>query len=116
MGSNGHHPHRSRSVLRRLLGGDKPVAFVLSGGASLGSIQVGMLRALFEAGITPDFLVGTSVGAVNAAWVAGWPGLEGISKLEQIWLGLRREDVQIILTPNQRDEWSFGNGVAQYVK
>jgi phenylpyruvate tautomerase PptA (4-oxalocrotonate tautomerase family) len=30
--------------------------------------------------------------------------------------GLRREDVQIILTPNQRDEWSFGNGVAQYVK
>jgi len=93
MGSNGHHPQRSRGVLRRLLGADKPVAFVLSGGASLGSIQVGMLRALFEAGIEPDFLVGTSVGAVNAAWVAGWPGLEGVEKLEEIWRGLRRDDV-----------------------
>ena len=93
MGSNGHHPQRSRGVLRRLLGADKQVAFVLSGGASLGSIQVGMLRALFEAGIHPDFLVGTSVGAINAAWVAGWPGLAGVDKLEEIWLGLRRENV-----------------------
>lgn len=30
--------------------------------------------------------------------------------------GLRREDVQVILSPNQRDEWSFGNGVASYIK
>ena len=93
MGSNGHRPHRSRGVLERLLGTDRSVAFVLSGGASLGSIQVGMLKALFEAGIKPDFLVGTSVGAVNAAWIAGWPSAEGIAKLEEIWLGLRREDV-----------------------
>jgi len=93
MGSNGHSPHRSRSVLQRLLGTDDSVAFVLSGGASLGSIQVGMLKALFEAGIKPDFLVGTSVGAVNAAWIAGWPSGEGVAKLEEIWLGLRREHV-----------------------
>lgn len=93
MGSNGHRPHRSRGVLRRLLGGDGPVAFVLSGGASLGSIQVGMLRGLFEAGITPDFLVGTSVGAINAAWIGGWPAQDGVTKLEEIWLGLRRDDV-----------------------
>src|SRR5438309_1232886 len=45
-------------------------AFVLSGGASLGALQVGMLEALYERGITPDFLVGTSVGALNAAFVA----------------------------------------------
>jgi NTE family protein len=80
-------------MLHRLLRGDRSVAFVLSGGASLGSIQVGMLKALFEAGIEPDFLVGTSVGAVNAAWIAGWPSEGGITKLEEIWLGLRREDV-----------------------
>ena len=36
-------------------------AFVLSGGASLGALQVGMLEALYELGITPDFLVGASV-------------------------------------------------------
>jgi len=45
-------------------------AFVLSGGASLGALQVGMLRALYERGITADVLVGTSVGALNAAFIA----------------------------------------------
>ena len=93
MGSNGHHPPRSQGVLRRLLRGRDRVAFVLSGGASLGSIQVGMLRALFEADIRPDMLVGTSVGAVNATWMAAWPSTEGVARLAEIWLGLRREDV-----------------------
>ena len=46
-------------------------AFVLGGGGVLGAYEVGMLRALSEAGITPDVVVGTSVGAINAAWVAG---------------------------------------------
>ena len=41
-------------------------AFVLSGGANLGAVQVGMLRALHEIGARPDVLVGTSVGAINA--------------------------------------------------
>lgn len=93
MGSNGHKPNGSRGVLSRLLGGKGPVAFVLSGGSSLGSIQVGMLQALFEARIKPDFLVGTSVGAVNAAWIAGSPDDAGVAKLKQIWLNLRRDDV-----------------------
>ena len=48
-------------------------AFVLSGGASLGAMQVGMLRALYERGITPDLLVGTSAGALNAAFLASRP-------------------------------------------
>ena len=46
-------------------------AFVLSGGGSLGAVQVGMLQALADRGIEPDLLVGTSVGALNAACVAG---------------------------------------------
>jgi NTE family protein len=46
------------------------VAFVLSGGAGLGAIQVGMLRALAERGVHVDLIVGTSVGAVNAGAVA----------------------------------------------
>ena len=72
---------------------DRQVAFVLSGGASLGAVQVGMLRALFEQGILPDLLVGTSVGAVNAAWVAGQPEPGAVDRLADIWLGLRRSDV-----------------------
>jgi NTE family protein len=68
-------------------------AFVLSGGGSLGAVQVGMLRALFERGLCPDFMIGTSVGAVNAAWVAGSPEPFGVDDLAEIWLGLRRQDV-----------------------
>ena len=45
-------------------------AFVLSGGASLGAVQVGMLRALAERGIHPDLVVGASAGAINAALLA----------------------------------------------
>jgi NTE family protein len=68
-------------------------AFVLSGGASLGAVQVGMLRALGEAGVAPDLVVGTSVGAVNGAWLAGRPGPPQVEELETIWRGLRRADV-----------------------
>src|SRR5687767_5961651 len=49
------------------------VAFVLSGGASLGAIQVGMLRALYERDVAPDLIVGTSAGALNGAFVASRP-------------------------------------------
>jgi NTE family protein len=65
-------------------------AFVLSGGASLGAVQVGMLRALLERKIEPDLLVGTSAGALNAAFVAGH-GLDpvGVAALADVWNGLR---------------------------
>lgn len=68
-------------------------AFVLSGGGSLGAVQVGMLRALLETGCRPDFLVGTSVGAVNAAWMAAHPETDSVDELGRIWRGLRRGDV-----------------------
>jgi NTE family protein len=47
------------------------VAFMFSGGASLRSIEVGMLQVLTANRIRPDLIVGTSVGAVNGAWLAG---------------------------------------------
>lgn len=79
---------------RRVHGGEtRQVAFVLSGGASLGAVQVGMLRGLYERNIRPDLLVGTSVGAVNSAWIAGRPDADGVDQLAEIWLGLRRQDV-----------------------
>lgn len=68
-------------------------ALVFSGGGSLGSVQVGMLRALVEFGAEPDLLVGASVGAVNAGWVAENPGIDGVEKLEEIWLGIRRNQI-----------------------
>ncbi len=54
----------------------KTVAFVLGGGGARGALQVGALRALLESGFQPDLVVGTSIGALNAAFVA----LHGFSK------------------------------------
>lgn len=65
---------------------DKCTALVLGGGGSRGALQVGALRALLEAGIFPDLLVGTSIGAANAAGLALWGAdLNGLSALEQVW-------------------------------
>ena len=68
-------------------------AFVLAGGGSLGSVQVGMLLALEAHGIKPDLIVGSSVGAINGAYYAGAPTAEGIERLRRIWIGLRRADI-----------------------
>src|SRR5690349_16823602 len=67
------------------------IAFVLSGGAGLGAIQVGMLRALLERDIHPDLIVGTSVGAVNGAFLAS-RGLDAhtVDELADLWLRMRR--------------------------
>jgi len=68
------------------------VAFVLSGGASLGAVEVGMLQALRERGIKPDLVVGTSVGALNGGWLAGHPDAP-LDELVEIWTKLHRQDV-----------------------
>jgi NTE family protein len=72
----------------------KPVvAFVLSGGGNLGSVQVGMLKALFADGVRPDLIVGTSVGAVNGAWLAAKGPDADLDELADIWIRMRRKDV-----------------------
>src|SRR5688572_26516750 len=70
------------------------VAFVLSGGAGLGAIQVGMLRALYERDIRPDLIVGTSAGALNGAFIASRPQtVETVDRLADVWRSLRRGQV-----------------------
>ena len=86
-------------------GGNGRTAFVLSGGGSLGAVQVGMLQALTEAGICPDLLIGTSVGAVNAAFMGADPCQEGAVRLGEIWRALRRQDI-FPLSP-----WSSARGL-----
>ena len=60
-------------------------AFVLTGGGALGAAQAGMLQALFAHDVYPDLLVGTSVGALNASYVAAAPHRAGADALEQVW-------------------------------
>ena len=99
-------------------------AFVFSGGASLGAIQVGMLRALYEHGIIADMLVGTSVGAINAAFIASRPPTPATArKLERVWRGVSRGDV-FPLSPftmvsgmlGQRDHFVPARGLRQLIR
>jgi NTE family protein len=66
---------------------------VFAGGGSFGAIHVGILHSLASRGITADMVVGSSVGALNGAYYAGNPTIEGIQRLDTIWRGLRRSDV-----------------------
>jgi len=81
-------------------------ALVLSIGATEGDFEVGAVRRLFELGVTPDLIAGTSVGAINAAKLAegknrgtaaipsGLPGLEGV------WLSLNSDSDMYVPNPN----------------
>ena len=62
------------------------VAFVLGGGGVLGAHEVGMLQALAEAGVRPDLVLGTSVGALNGVFVAAHrdPGA-AVAELAAVW-------------------------------
>ena len=68
---NAHHkrsPQDLRSPGKTLPG---QVVLVLQGGGALGSYQAGVYQALHEAGIEPDWIIGTSIGAINAGLIAG---------------------------------------------
>lgn len=60
-------------------------AFVLGGGGRWGAVEVGMIRALEEAGIVPDLILGTSIGAFNGSVIADLPGPEGVERLISLW-------------------------------
>jgi NTE family protein len=66
---------------------------VFSGGGSLGAAQVGAMQALLEAGIVPDAVVGCSVGAINAAYVAMGPSVERMVDFEAVWRSMTRQEI-----------------------
>lgn len=68
-------------------------AFVLAGGGSLGAVQVGMLSALLRAGIRPDRVYGSSMGALNAAAIAATPTVAGVDRLAAGWNELSQREV-----------------------
>lgn len=76
-----NHPPNTRDV------------FVLSGGAARGAVQVGMMQTLLESGVVPAGLVGTSVGALNAAFVGWRPDAARLHDLAERWLRLGTRDI-----------------------
>jgi NTE family protein len=61
------------------------VALVLQGGGALGAYQCGVYEALAEAGIHPDWIAGISIGAINAAIIAGNPPETRVDRLREFW-------------------------------
>ena len=65
--------------------GPGQVVLVLQGGGALGSYQAGVYQALHEAGIEPDWIIGTSIGAINASLIAGNSPQNRLSRLREFW-------------------------------
>jgi NTE family protein len=72
---------------------EEMTALVLGGGSSRGAIQIGMLQVLAEHGFLPDRIFGSSVGAINGVGFAADPTREGVERMTQVWLRIRREDI-----------------------
>ena len=68
------------------------IVLVLQGGGALGAYQAGVFQALHEHGLAPDWIVGTSIGAINAAILAGNPHETRLSRLRQFWQGIAHRD------------------------
>jgi NTE family protein len=87
--------------------------WVLGGGGARGAAQVGVLQALFEAGVdAPAAVVGTSVGALNGSAIASYPSLAGTMMLREVWMSRQAVDVfhahplGVILSGLRRDQLS----------
>jgi NTE family protein len=79
------------------------VVLVLQGGGALGAFQVGVYQALHEAGVEPDWIIGTSIGAINGSIIAGNEPPDRLTKLDEFWKRLER--------PNP---WSFVPGWTEF--
>jgi len=91
---NDARDNRTRQSLRPL-GRSLPgqVVLVLQGGGALGSYQAGVYQALHEAGIEPDWIIGTSIGAINASLIAGNAPQNRLSRLKEFWKRMEQNPV-----------------------
>lgn len=82
------------------------VVLVLQGGGALGAFQVGVYAAMHEAGIEPDWVIGTSIGAINGAIIAGNRIADRLERLSAFWEAVRADPPLNLWWPN------VGNAVA----
>jgi len=82
------------------------VVLVLQGGGALGAYQVGVYQALHEAGVEPDWIIGTSIGAINAGLIAGSKPQDRLARLEEFWRRVK-SPYSIPQFPDFSDVWSY---------
>jgi len=85
------------------------VVLVLQGGGALGAYQVGVYQALHEAGVEPDWVIGTSIGAINASLIAGNKPEDRLAKLDAFWRKMERPGAPPLAQawPGVFDAWSY---------
>jgi len=91
------------------------VVLVLQGGGALGAYQAGVYQALQEAGVEPDWIVGTSIGAINASLIAGNAPQDRLARLNEFWNRMQRAsqwDLRSVL-PGFGDKWSYWTTLTQ---
>jgi NTE family protein len=85
------------------------VVLVLQGGGALGSYQAGVYQALHEAGIEPDWIIGTSIGAINAGLIAGNRPQDRLPRLKAFWKRMEQNPIWNLRTafPDFNDKLSY---------
>jgi NTE family protein len=93
------------------------VVLVLQGGGALGSYQAGVYQALHEAGLEPDWVIGTSIGAINASLIAGSSVHERMARLREFWKRMQRQPAWTVRTafPDLNERLSYWTTVTQGV-
>jgi NTE family protein len=74
------------------------IVLVLQGGGALGSYQAGVYQALHEAGIEPDWVIGTSIGAINGSLIAGNAPEKRLARLKEFWKRMEQNPVWTLRT------------------
>ena len=90
---NGHQDSRSSSQGSSRGARRSQVVLVLQGGGALGSYQAGVYQALHEAGIEPDWIIGTSIGAINASLIAGNARQNRLARLREFWKRMEQNPI-----------------------
>ncbi|MEN3293255.1 MAG: hypothetical protein V7642_2508 [Burkholderiales bacterium] len=89
-----HRYCNQMEIVNRWFKGSRPrVVLVLQGGGAMGAYQAGVYEAMHEHGLTPDWIVGTSIGAVNAALIAGNEHDRCIARLKEFWDTVAKDDL-----------------------
>src|SRR4051794_6195525 len=73
--------------------GERQTVLVFQGGGALGAYQAGVYQALHEAEIEPDWIIGTSIGAINASLIAGNEPENRLERLQEFWRRMRRKEL-----------------------
>jgi NTE family protein len=96
------------------------IVLVLQGGGALGAYQAGTFQALHEAGLEPDWVIGTSIGAINASLIAGNPRAGRLSALQEFWRRMTHDGLAgmfgslAAIGPGLANWWTIASGLPRF--